>query len=157
MRWVMIRLRYFLISSKNKGSDKIFIWWYGWIMKNLTSKIRSNIFFIIPLGIALYLNMWALWAILTIVIVFSLLYHRTNEKKWQIYDEVFAIFLMAYNLYLCFVGNFTEPYFVLSMISVILALWFYTHETKLNYEYNHSLRHIFSATITTLCILVYIR
>lgn len=126
-------------------------------MRKVTSKTRSNIFFIIPLGLAIYFNIWILWIILTIVVIFSSLYHQSNERKWKTYDEIFAIFLMTYNLYLCFLGNFTQPYFLLCIISVIVALWFYFRENKSNYEYNHSLRHIFSASITILCILVFIK
>jgi len=125
-------------------------------MKKITSKTRSNIFFLLPLGLAVYFHVLILAWILGVAIIFSLLYHLTNEKKWAIVDEVFAICVMTYNLYLCFLGNFTQPYFLLAMIGVILALWFYFKETKSNYERNHSLWHIISAIITSLCILVYI-
>lgn len=85
-------------------------------MKIIPSKTRSNIFFLIPLGLAIYFDMFVLSAILSLVIICSLAYHRANEKKRKIQDEVFAIFLMTYNLYLCFLGNFTQPYFILAML-----------------------------------------
>lgn len=125
-------------------------------MKHIPSKTRSNIFFLIPLGLAVYFNIYALSVILGFVIIGSLAYHRANEKKRKIQDEIFAIFLMTYNLYLCFLGNFTQPYFIVAMLWVIVALWLYFNETKSNYWRNHSLWHIASAIITSLCILVYI-
>jgi len=89
-------------------------------------------------------------------ILFSFLYHIANEKHWKTFDEIFAIGVMTYNLYLCFIGNFTEPYFLFAIIGVIIALSLYFKETKSNYKYNHSLWHIFSAIITCFCILVYV-
>lgn len=126
------------------------------MITKLKAEIRSNIFFMVPLVLSLHYNLYILWWLLSIVIIFSLLYHIANEKHWKIYDEIFAIGLMTYNLYLCFIGKFTEPYFLLAMIGVGIALYLYFKETKSNYRYNHSLWHLFSASITSLCIMVYV-
>jgi hypothetical protein len=117
----------------------------------LKSKVWSNFFFIIPLVIALYYQLFFYSLIIMFVMVFSSIYHYSDEKKFRIEDKIFAYLLIAYNLYLYYLVNFKFPYFYLSLLFVLIGFYFLFFKKKDDYEW-----HISSSLITIFCLLAYI-
>lgn len=114
----------------------------------LKSKVRSHAFLLIPLSITLYHNLFIYAALIAGVTIFSTLYHFSDEKKYGILDKIFAYGVIGYNLYICYLSDFKQPYFALALISIAIGFYFFFWKKKDDYE-----RHIACAIITTLCIL----
>ncbi|MCA9487622.1 MAG: hypothetical protein KC516_01535 [Nanoarchaeota archaeon] len=117
----------------------------------LKSKVWSNFFFAIPLVIALYQQLFFHSALILSVMIFSSIYHYSEEKKFGIADRIFAYSLIAYNLYLCYLANFRFPYFYLALLFVFVGFYFFFIKKKDDSEW-----HISSALITIFCLLAYI-
>ncbi len=115
------------------------------------TKVWSNLFFIIPLIIALTNQLYIHSLLILMVFIFSTLYHYSNEKKFIIIDKIFAYLLILYNLYLCYLSNFKFPYFLLALLFILKGFYFYFIKKRDNYEW-----HLSCAMITTFCILAYI-
>lgn len=122
---------------------------------NMHFKIWSNIFFLIPLLLSIYYQIWVHSVLILSVMIFSTLCHINHEKKWAIIDQISAIALMLFNLYLVYLSHFRQPYFFLVLFFVVVAFYFYLKQRKSNYNLNHSLWHLSSVVITVLCILAY--
>ena len=114
------------------------------------SKVRSHIFFLAPLAIALYHQLWIYTILIALVIIFSTAYHRSNEKRYHIRDNIFAYGLIAYNLVICYVAHFKEPYFALALLFVIIGLYFFWRKKRDDYEW-----HMSAAMVTIFCLLAY--
>ena len=85
------------------------------------------------------------------------MYHFYDEKRFHGADFAAASALIVVNAYLCYLGAFTEPYFVAAVIFLVLALTHYLYlQNKGNYEFNHGMWHVHGALITLCCILVYV-
>lgn len=123
---------------------------------NMNFKIWSNIFFLIPLLLSIYYQIWVHSMLIFAVMVFSTFYHIKNEKKWDVVDKTAAISLISFNLYLCYLSNFRQPYFFLALFFVMVAFYFYFKQKKSNYDLNHSLWHLSSVFITVLCVVAYV-
>ena len=115
------------------------------------SKVRSHIFFLVPLLIAVYHQLRIYTILIALVIIFSTAYHRSNEKEYHIRDNIFAYGLIIYNLYICYLSQFKEPYFALALLFVIIGFYFFFWKKRDDYE-----RHISAAMVTMCCILAYI-
>ncbi len=124
---------------------------------NINFKTWSNLFFIIPLYLSIYHHIYFHSILILLVIIFSTLHHIKNEKKFNIIDQISATLLILSNLYLCYLSNFKQPYFLLALLFVIISFYFYFKNKKYKYNVNHSLWHIFSVIITLLCLLAYIK
>jgi|SRR3989344_837285 len=121
----------------------------------LKFKVWSNIFFFIPLILSMYYGIFLHSILISMVIVFSTFFHINNENKWGIIDQTFAVALITYNFYLCYLSGFRQPHFSLALFFVVVAFYFYFRQKKTNYDLNHSLWHLSSITITILCIFAY--
>ncbi|MBT7903218.1 hypothetical protein HN587_05125 [Candidatus Woesearchaeota archaeon] len=119
--------------------------------KCLNSKVWSNIFFIIPLTIAIWNHLILHSILLAGVIIFSCLYHAHKEKKFELIDKILAYSLIFYNLYLCYLSNFKQPYFLLALVFVFIGIYYLRKKKKDDWEW-----HLSSAIITLLCILAYV-
>lgn len=117
----------------------------------IKSSVWSNVFFLIPLIIASYYDLFILSIILFFVIICSILFHLNTNKKFEILDKVFAYLLIFYNLYLCYLSNFKQPYFSLALLFVLLGFYFLYVRNKDDYEW-----HALSVAITILCMLTYL-
>ncbi len=116
------------------------------------SEIRSNIFFLIPMGMALYHKFFLYGLIIFLVTIGSSAFHISNKKKiFKRLDNIFAYLLIGYNTYICYLSHFKEPYFSLTLVFVMIGLYFLLRKNKDDYE-----RHISSAIITIFCMLGYI-
>ena len=121
-------------------------------------KIWTNLFFLIPLGIAFFNHLYLYIFILIGVFANSLLYHFFNQKRYEYSDKIFAWLLMGTNLLYAVLGRFKFPYFLIALICVAISLHFYfkkSHSSK-QYNINHGLWHTFSAIITLFCMLTFL-
>ncbi len=117
----------------------------------------SNLFFLIPLIIAINYNIHWYAIILLLVFIISLDYHFFNEAKSIYYlDVVFSTILIISNLILLFRGNWILPYSLIAVLFAMNALYFYSKKSKSVYYYNHSLWHIFSAGVCIFCLITFL-
>ncbi len=117
----------------------------------IKSKVWSNLFFIIPFIIAIYYELFFHSLLIILVLVSSSIYHYSNEKKFRIFDKIFAYSLIAYNLYLCYLAKFKFPYFWIALLFMIIGFYFLFIKKKDDYEW-----HISSVIITIFCLFAYI-
>jgi hypothetical protein len=115
------------------------------------SKVWSNIFFLIPIGISIYYQIYLYSVLIFGVFLFSTLYHYSNETKYYKIDKSFAILLISYNLYLCYISKFIFPYFYIAIIFVIVGLYYLYIKKIDDWQW-----HISSVIITLLCLLGHI-
>ncbi len=117
----------------------------------MKSKVWSNIFFGIPLLIAIWNQLFFHTVLIIFVMFFSSMYHLHDEKKYKTIDRIFACILISYNLYLWYLSNFIQPYFSIVLFSVFIGLYI-----KLVKKSDDLGWHLASAIITTFCILGYV-
>ncbi len=123
---------------------------YNKIMK-FNSKIWSNLFFLAPLIISLYYSLFLYSILVFLLFIFSFLYHISGEKKFLMADKIFAYLLIGSNLFLSYLSNFKEPYFLLAIVSVIFGFYFFYIKKRDDYEW-----HFFCSMISLFCLLSYI-
>ena len=117
----------------------------------------SNLFFLLPLTIALFNNLYWYAGILAIVFIVSFDFHFLHEaKKIYYFDVVFSSILMLSNFILLFAGRWKLPYSVIAVFFALVALFFYFRRNKHDYYFNHSLWHIFSAGVCLFCLLTFL-
>ena len=116
--------------------------------------IISNLTFLMPLITAI-ISKYYFWSILISgVIILSLFYHFSPKGNRLFYrlDHTFAWLLILTNLIMVLSSKFYgNPYFYLTIMCVVVALYFYFNHTK-SYKY-HDYWHIFSSLITLFSIL----
>ncbi len=116
-------------------------------------KLWSNLFFLIPLVVALYNHLYWYALILGTVFIISLVFHFIKENRILYYlDASLSAVLMVANFALLFMGQWSLPFSLLAVIMALLALFFYFRKGD-NYDFNHSLWHIFSAGVCLFCLL----
>ncbi len=117
----------------------------------------SNIFFLVPLIVAIYFNIYWYAIILFVVFIVSYDFHFFNEAKEVYYlDVTFSSILMLSNVILLLGGHFFPPYGILAILCVFLALLFYFRRSKHDYYFNHSLWHVFSAGVCLFCLMTFL-
>jgi len=117
----------------------------------IKSKVWSNAFFLIPLGFSLYYGLFLYAMIMLLALIFSTAYHWSSEKKFALIDKILAYFVIGYNLYLCYLSNFKEPYFLIALMYVCIGFYFLYYKNKDDYEW-----HASCALISLFCILAYV-
>ena len=127
------------------------------IMRKKSLLVWSSLIFTLPLALAAYFRIWLTAAALIAVIITSLLYHRSQGKKFQRLDALFARLLIVSNLWICYLGHFVFPYFAIVLALILADSYFYFREERMNYPLGHSLWHLFSALITVFSILTFIK
>jgi hypothetical protein len=125
----------------------------------LKFKNWSNLFFIIPLFLAAYFHLCFYATVILAITANSILYHFWDEHKFVSSDYILAYSLIAVNLFYCWRGKFTYPYFYIALLFAIFALYLNFRKTnnKSSYDLNHGFWHIFSSLITLFSILTYIK
>jgi|SRR3989338_9610772 len=116
----------------------------------------SILAFLIPLFVAFYNKIWITAITLLGVTIFSFLYHYHDQKRYYFYDNFFAWVLIASNFYICYLGNFSFPYFLFVVVLVFTALYQYFYLQNKDFLLWHSFWHITSAMITLFSILTYL-
>jgi hypothetical protein len=117
----------------------------------------SNFAFLIPLVLAIYFHVWLSTFVLIGVFSISFLYHRSEEKRFKHLDALLAWLLILSNVWICYLGKFTAPYFTIVVLLVVIALYLYFYEQKRNRILGHSFWHIFSSLITLFSILTFLQ
>lgn len=117
----------------------------------------SNLFFLIPLAVAIFYSLYWYAIILLVVFIVSYDFHLLNEAKKIYYlDVIFSSILMLSNFILLFMGHLVLPYSALALLCALVALFFYFRRSKHDYYFNHSLWHIFSAGVCIFCLLTFL-
>ncbi len=117
----------------------------------------SNLFFLIPLIIAILSGIYWYTVILLVVFIVSYNFHFFREAKEVYYlDVIFSSILMLSNFILLFRGHLLLPYSALAILCALIALFFYFRRSKYDYYFNHSLWHVFSAGVCVFCLMTFL-
>ena len=119
-------------------------------------KIIPELFFIIPLILTLVEGLYIYSAIITLSIISALLYHLNKEKRFLVLDVILSTTLISTNLYYVYLSSFKFPYFHIALLALVASFYFWMRAQKSNYDFNHSMWHLSSITITVCCILAYV-
>ncbi len=119
-------------------------------------KIITELFFIIPLILTLVEGLYIYSAIITLSIISALLYHLNKEKRFLVLDVILSTTLISTNLYYVYLSSFKFPYFHIALLALVASFYFWMRAQKSNYDFNHSMWHLSSITITVCCILAYV-
>ncbi|MEM6997379.1 MAG: hypothetical protein AAF413_00545 [Patescibacteria group bacterium] len=114
----------------------------------------STLSFLIPVVTALQYKLYAAALVIALATALSTLYHLYDEQNYQKIDKAGARLLILTNFYM--LGHTTSfPIFTAAMVLALLA-WYYYERSIGEYHINHSIWHLLSTAITTLCIYGYI-
>ena len=117
----------------------------------------SNLFFLIPLTIALIYNIYWYAIVLLALFIVSFDFHFFKEAKEVYYlDVIFSSLLMFSNFVLLFSSHWELPFSAIAITFALVALFFYFQRSEQNYYFSHSLWHIFSAGVCIFCLLTLI-
>ena len=121
-------------------------------------KFWSNLFFLIPLALAISYGI--LWYSVVIGVVFfiSSYFHFHHEKRIEYVDVTTSTLLMLSNLILLFKGHWVLPYSLTALVCAVVALGFYFYQNKGSKGYNfyHGIWHIFSAGVSFFCVATFL-
>ena len=115
--------------------------------------VLSNLFFIIPLIIAIIDQNFVYILILIFLITSSTFYHLNKERKFYILDFLLATTLITYNFYSFYLSGYFTINFMVTLVFVIIGFYFYFKSLYKNYSFNHAIWHLCSSIITTIAIL----
>lgn len=119
-------------------------------------KFWSNLFFLIPFALAISFNVWWYAIVIGIVFVISSVFHFNEEKKIVYVDVCSFTSLMAANFVLLFKGHLVLPYSALAFGCAAIVIFFYFRQFKHGYDFNHGLWHIFSAAVSSFCVMTFL-
>ena len=129
------------------------------LIKYLTDKeiipIWSNVPFLIPGLIAIYKGLWAYGALIIIAAGVSYYYHHTDETALKRVDKTLAYTVITANLYILYLSKFKQPYFVIALLFVAIAFFFFFNGKEHKYDVYHGMWHLCSVVITLMCVLAY--
>lgn len=117
--------------------------------------IWSNVPFYIPAVIAVAKGLPWYGLLIAVAASVSLVYHLSNETRLKTTDRVLAYVVIAANLYVLYLAKFPEPYFLIALIFVALAFYFFLTGKEHKYDVRHGLWHLCSVVITLMCVLAY--
>ncbi len=124
-------------------SIKMFKWW-------------SNLFFLVALVLAIQWGILWYAGLLSLVFIFSCMYHYSNEKRWATIDVSFALTLVATNFALMGMARLNPiEWIFICLAFALLAGVFYFRQFHHGYNLNHGFYHVVSAIICVLCLLIY--
>ncbi|MEK7168735.1 MAG: hypothetical protein AAB778_01870 [Patescibacteria group bacterium] len=115
--------------------------------------VISNLFFMIPLLLAISQSNIYHIALISILILSSFLYHFYKELKFFIFDLVCAILLISYNFYSFYLFGYYSINFLVALLFVGVGFIFYFKSLHKNYSFNHAIWHLCSSIITILAVL----
>ena len=129
------------------------------LIKYITNKeiipVWSNVPFIIPAGIAVYKGLWAYGALIAVAAGVSYYYHHTDETALKRVDKFLAYSVITANLYVLYLSNFRLPYFLIAIVFVAIAFYFFLTGKDHKYDVYHGMWHFCSVIITLMCVLAY--
>lgn len=116
----------------------------------------STFGFLIPFVLAFNFELYYMSGLIALSTISSLLYHYNNQQHFKKLDIFFAMAVILANFYLGYLYGFMTVYFLLALIFVGLATYFFYKEFQGDYQFNHSMWHLFSIAFTTVSILGYV-
>ena len=117
----------------------------------------SNLFFLIPLIVAVVYGLYWYVIILLVVFIVSYDFHFFREAKELYYlDVIFSSILMISNFILLFMGHLVLPFSFIAIVFALIAIFFYFRRSKHDYYINHSLWHVFSSGVCLFCLLTFL-
>jgi hypothetical protein len=117
----------------------------------------SNLFFLIPLFVAVIYGAYWYAILLLAVLIVSFDFHFFYEANEVYYlDVIFSALLMVSNLTLLFWGHWALPYSITAVVFACIALFFYFKSSVENYYLNHSIWHVFSSGVSLLCLMTFL-
>jgi hypothetical protein len=117
--------------------------------------VWSNLSFVVPLIFAVYWSVYWYVSVVAASLLLSMLYHYSGERAYKKIDIAGAAVLITSNLILLFVGRGVPMVLiVLAVFLAALALSVYALQRR-RYKLFHSLYHVLSAAVCTLCLIVY--
>jgi len=116
----------------------------------ITSKIWSNLFFLIPLLLSAHYKMYVYTGLTLVLFIFSTLYHLSNKNKFKQLDKIFAYTIITYNLYLFYLANFKKIYFGTAFLFVLIGVYFLYIKKNDDWQW-----HLSSSIVSILSILAY--
>lgn len=122
-------------------------------------EVWSNVFYIVPLGLAILSGMVFHMVSIGTVFFFGLLYHLSRETKYGWIDNKAAWVLIAGNWIIVYLGNFHFPYFPIAVLFLVLALYYhYIAKRKQfgGYGLNHGMWHLYGSLITLFSLLTFL-
>ncbi len=122
--------------------------------RDISFSLISNAFFIIPAIIAIQKSLFAYAALLVLAMIVSIIYHASNEKILAKTDRLFAVCVIFANLTIFYLSGFSEPYFMIALVFVFIAFYFF-FKAKKSYDVYHGLWHLASVIITLMAVLSY--
>lgn len=120
-------------------------------------KTWSNIFFLFPFILSLQFQIFTYSLIIGVMIILSLLFHYSDEKKYFYRDCFISILLMVSNFVLLISGEWQAPYSIIALSSAVLAIYFYIRQYKKGYNFNHGMWHVLSAIVCYYSILTFLK
>ena len=131
------------MAAKNFLTDKEFI------------PVWSNVPFIIPAILAVYKGLWAYGILIAVAAGVSYYYHHTDETSLKRVDKFLAYSVITANLYVLYLANFKLPYFLIAIVFVAIAFYFFLTGKDHKYDVYHGMWHFCSVIITLMCVLAY--
>ena len=117
----------------------------------------SNLFYAIPLVVALYSGLWFTAASVAVLLIFSLAFHLSKEKKFITADMLAAGIVALFCLTLVFLGGLKSGYALVAFLLVVAGLYIrYWLEQGNRGGLAHGLWHLVAATVILSCIFSYI-
>lgn len=129
------------------------------LIKYLTNKeiipLWSNVPFVIPGLLAVYKGLWAYGLLIIVAAGVSYYYHHTDETALKRVDKVLAYSVITANLFVLYLSHFRQPYFVIALLFVAIAFFFFFNGKEHKYDVYHGMWHLCSVIITMMCVLAY--
>jgi len=119
-------------------------------------KFWSNVFFLIPLAMALWYHIIWYSIIIGLVFIISSYFHFKSEKRLEKVDVTSSTTLMVANFVLLFLGHWNLPYSIIAIVCAVIALSFYARQFRYGYNFNHGMWHLFSAGVSSFCLVTFL-
>ena len=117
--------------------------------------IWSNVPLYVPAIIAASKGLFWYGFLIAMATTVSLLYHLSKETRLKKTDQALAYTVIAANLFVLYLARFPQPYFMIALAFVGLALYFFLTGKEHKYDVRHGLWHLCSVIITLMSVLAY--
>ena len=125
------------------------------IKKRELIPIWSNLPFLLPAALAVYVGLPAYGGLIAVATIVSLIHHIDNGINVKRVDQFFALSVITANLYVLHLSNWQQPYFAIALLFVGIAFYFFFKGKNHRYDLYHGLWHLSSVVITLMCVLAY--
>jgi hypothetical protein len=116
----------------------------------LKTSVWSNIFFLLPLILAFYYQIYFHTTLLFVAMIISTLFHIYKSYLLGKLDVILALLVIGNNFRLVYLSGFNEPYFIVAVLLVVASFYYFFKLKKDDWEW-----HLLCSLITVFCILGY--